>query len=409
MSRAIKVVIRTTDKVTKKRRWVLATGKKTDPQGPLYLRFCVGSKPHYEHTGSDRYDVALAAKIKLERKLKAQELGAVIPEEPAAPAPKEHHRIIDVTEAHVVEESKPDKNGDVRSAKSLGSIRSEMAAFVKWSGKTFVDELTRETMVGYRDWLLTVGKDGEPYQPDTAYNKLMLITTILKNNPLCPTKPLLPVNQFPDKKNPPPDPFTEEEFDRFMLHASYEDALLIYFFAVTGMRKMEVANAKKSDINWELNEISVVKKRDLGFLGKTPAALRDMPLPDDLLAELALLPEGLLFPGPEGGVTEHFGDRIEKIAKRAKITPTTSKPHMISKGAVKDDWCHRWRDTAITNQLELSCKSMADMLRLIKRIGHSDGKTLEKYFGRLAKPYVPKFPERHRRAKKVIVKGASAA
>jgi len=49
-------------------------------------------------------------------------------------------------------------------------------------------------MVGYRDWLLSEGKDGKPYQPDTAYNKLMTITTVLKNNPLCPTKPLLPVS-----------------------------------------------------------------------------------------------------------------------------------------------------------------------------------------------------------------------
>jgi hypothetical protein len=89
-------------------------------------------------------------------------------------------------------------------------------------------------------------------------------------------------------------------------------------------------------------------------------------------------------------------NRIERVCERAGIMPTTTKPHMKAKGAVKDDWIHRTRDTAITNALELDCKSAADLLRLIKRIGHSDAKTLEKYFGRLARPYVPRFPERHR-------------
>jgi hypothetical protein len=33
---------------------------------------------------------------------------------------------------------------------------------------------------------------------------------------------------------------------------------------------------------------------------------------------------------------------------------------------------------------------------LCKRIGHADMETLEKYFGKLKKPYEPTLPERHR-------------
>ena len=274
-----------------------------------------GGSPRYAFP-ADSYDVAVAERIRTERRLRAAELGAVLVEEVApAPAPKERHRIANVTEAHIEQQSRPDKNGDVRPAKSLKSVRSEMTAFIAWSKLTCVDELTRETMVGYRDWLLSEGKDGKPYQPDTAYNKLMTITTVLKNNPLCPTKPLLPVSEFPDKKETIPDPYAEEEFNLFMEHAEYEDALRIYAYISSGMRDQEWMHAEKADTNWDLGALYIVKKRGR-FKGKTPAALREVPLNDDLLAELQLRPEGPLFPAPEGGVDGHFVRRVEEIAER---------------------------------------------------------------------------------------------
>jgi hypothetical protein len=54
---------------------------------------------------------------------------------------------------------------------------------------------------------------------------------------------------------------------------------------------------------------------------------------------------------------------------------------------------------------------MAETMQLIKRVGHADMTTLEKYFGKLKKPYDPVLPERRRKAKNVtlIAKGASNA
>jgi len=102
-----RIVVRIMD-ASGKRRWVPTAGRKSDPQGSHYLRYCVGSSPRYEHAG-DRYDVALAAKIKLERRLKAESIGAIIPDEPAAPLPSLRYRIADVTEAHIAEQSKPER------------------------------------------------------------------------------------------------------------------------------------------------------------------------------------------------------------------------------------------------------------------------------------------------------------
>jgi hypothetical protein len=142
-----------------------------------------------------------------------------------------------------------------------------------------------------------------------------------------------------------PDPYTQEEFNAFKEHAEYETALRIYAFKTSGMRDLEWAHAEKQDINWDLGTLYITKKRNRGFLGKTRAALREVSLNDDLLAELRLRPEGLLSPSPEGGGDGHFIRRVKEIAKLAGIKATTDKPHMWAAGMVKNDTVHRVRDS----------------------------------------------------------------
>jgi hypothetical protein len=73
----VTIVVRT--KQDGKRSWVRTAGKN-DPTGPLYLRYCSGSTPRYVKAG-DSYDEAAMAQMRLERKLKAQSQGFVVPEE----------------------------------------------------------------------------------------------------------------------------------------------------------------------------------------------------------------------------------------------------------------------------------------------------------------------------------------
>src|SRR5579862_9495177 len=95
-----RIVVRVTDEATGKRRWVPTNGKKSDQQGSHYLRYCIGSSPRYEYAG-DRYDIALAEKVKLERRLRAASDGAVVIEKVAAPPAKSRYRIADVAEAYI--------------------------------------------------------------------------------------------------------------------------------------------------------------------------------------------------------------------------------------------------------------------------------------------------------------------
>jgi integrase len=383
MAPKVTIVIRVTNS-DGKRSWVPATGKQ-DPEGPLYLRHTVRSQPKYVRALDIAWNPcktfieAQAAKVRLERELKIVEAGGIVPQ--AAPVVNAH-RIADCIESYIQDIQRPDKNGDCRSAKSVRSAQSELKAFHAWSKKTYMHELTKELMMEWRDEL------NAKYEPDTVVNKLMRVAaTWWKQNPLCPrATALLPVSEFPDKKETIPDPYTQEEYEAMMDVATDEERLLLYMFAVTGMREQEIANARRENINFELGVIYVVK--DGEFKGKNKSARREVELPDDLLAEFKLRGPGLLFPSAHGGAQGHFLRIIEAIAEKAGVTPTTGKPYMVAAGMCKDDWCHRWRDTYLTNQLH-EAKSMADLLSLCKRVGHRGTETLNKYFGKLKRPYAP--------------------
>jgi integrase len=290
-------------------------------------------------------------------------------------------RIDDAIAAYIEKISKPDKNGEFRPNKSINAKKSMLEKFHVWSKKSYVKEVDDVVMKAYRDKLLI-----EEYEPDTVYNKLMTVTTFIKHNPLCPMQAPLPATEFPDKRDTKPDPYTEQEYDAMSRIADYEAGLLIYTFASTGMRKQEVAHAEREDIDWELGELTIRKKKRYNWLGKNKSARRTVRLSPELLAEYELRPPGLLFPAPRGGAAEHYERIIEPIAKAAGVTPTTAKPHM---NAVKDDWCHRFRDLNITNRLHFCKGNAADLIDLCTEIGHDGTETLKKYFGKLKKPYAP--------------------
>lgn len=378
----VTIVIRTTSP-DGKRGWCLATGKN-DPRGPFYLRHCIGSQPKYVRAldiaknPCKSFVEAQAAKIRLERELKILAAGGIVPQ---SSAPENQHRIADCIQAYIQDMQKPDKNGETRAAKSVKSAESELKAFHQWSKKVYMHELDASLMKTWRDEL------NSKYEPDTCVNKLMRVATWWKKNPLCPhEKSLLPYSEFPDKKETIPDPYSQEEFEAMQRVATDEDRILLYMFVTTGMREQEVANAKRENINFELGVIYVVKDGD--FKAKNKSARREVPLPEDLLTEFKMRGPGLLFPAPQGRAQGHFLRIIEDIARRAGVQATTEKPYMVAAGMVKNDWCHRWRDTYLTNQLH-EAKSMADLLSLCKRVGHRGTETLNKYFGKLKNPYVP--------------------
>jgi hypothetical protein len=127
----------------------------------------------------------------------------------------------DAVAAYIAQTSKPDKNGDIRCTKSTRSANSELEQFRPWSKKIYISELTYETTRDFRDEL------NLRYEPDTVYNKLLMVTTFLKRNSLPPIRrrPCFRSKSFPIKVDVP-DPYTEEEFNAMLEHATYDDGLL---------------------------------------------------------------------------------------------------------------------------------------------------------------------------------------
>lgn len=374
------------------------TGRKFLPAAPgmfkLYLRYYEGDRPvHFRvrlggvlldtAPESDNWDDAEIGKGKLERKLDARARGYVLPEDQTDPAPTTKcHRITEVIARYIAEISKPDEDNKCRPQKSIASYESELTKFREWSKRTYLHEITTDLLTEYRRFL-----QSEKYQPDTVINKLMCVITWLKHNPVKVVR--LEGFKFPKKKKTIPDPYSEAEFNAMMEKATYEEALLIFFFITTGMREQEIAHAEGVDI---------VNGQLMIFRGKTDAAARNVDLDPVLLAELKLRGTGLLFPSPTGRVHQKFlRDVIEPLARKAGVVGTAEKPHMIKAGMVRNDWCHRFRDTFITNSLHET--STGKLMEFCEMIGHADTNTLRKYFRCGHTTFKPVFPEDRRKAK----------
>jgi hypothetical protein len=73
----VSIVIRTSD-ATGRRGWAKATGKKSDPAGPLYIRWYEGSSQRNDAV-KGCYEEAEMAQLRKRNELRAASIGAVIP------------------------------------------------------------------------------------------------------------------------------------------------------------------------------------------------------------------------------------------------------------------------------------------------------------------------------------------
>jgi integrase len=371
----VTILVRTTQ--DGKRVWIPASGK-TDPAGSYYIRFCEGSRQRiikrYKHEQQDvvieSYEDAEIAKLRLERKFKATSQGFIVAE--AKPSPLAH-RITDVIVAYLVDQAKPDQNGEFKSKKTLNSKKSELEKFAAFCGKTYVEEIDTKVLIRYRDHL-----NAEDYEPDTVYNKLMDVVTWLKHNKVVPYKPLLEAKDWPDKKDTVPDPYTDEEIEVMISFATADEKLLIRFFAATGMREGEVSVAEREDLDAAKKCVYVRRaKPQYGWKRKNKAATRTIYLGGDLLKALLERGPGLLFPKNGHRNTKILRDIIEPLARKANVTPTTEKKDTHPE-AVKNDWLHRFRDTWLTKRVARA-KDVNALRAICKEAGHSNLETLDVY------------------------------
>ncbi len=243
-----------------------------------------------------------------------------------------------------------------RPEKSVKSKQTELTEFLSFTKARTLQELKRADLITYRNHLYDEG-----YAPVTVLNKLMSVVTFLKKNPEVSITRLLKAEDWPEKPETEPNPYTDEELRAMMEAATPDERLLIRFFLGTGMRDQEVAHTELSDI--KDTYIQVQPKPKYGWSPKTAAGTRKIPLGDGLLADLRdHCSSGLLFPNPTTGRPEgHFLRIIQRIAARA---------------AVQGAGCHRFRDTFATEQVRARVLDLRDIAKIM---GHENLEMMKLY------------------------------
>jgi integrase len=328
-----------------KRGWVPATGKN-DPAGPLYLRYYAGSCQKHSKAGRF-YDEAEVAKLRLERKLKASSMGFEVPEEHEKG--KDLHHWGDCLNSYITHlRRKRKRNGWKYADKSVREREANILEFARLINKPFVESYTSADMLRYKEHLYGLGRRNH-----TVLNKLSCIVTWLKRNGLVSIIGLLPADERPERREPEGHPFTRAEVDK-MMEVAGEHKSLLRLALNSGMRKMELAHAERSDIDPINKTIRVSEKPKYGWVPKTKRGLRAIPLGDGLVRDLLVRPDGLLFPNTE----DHPGIRIDRIFE--EIGKSAGVQARINSRA---DWVHRWRDTTATRQLEAGILRDRDLNR----------------------------------------------
>ena len=137
-----------------KRRWVVTNGK-TDPAGPLYLRWYAASSAKYERAGNS-FDEAELAQMRLERKLKAASIGAVIPDE--APVPKSHRCAAVLIAYLAFLRTTTKRNGRRYNERAIKAREASVQEFLKLTGKLYVGQITRTDLLRYKEYLYSQGR-----------------------------------------------------------------------------------------------------------------------------------------------------------------------------------------------------------------------------------------------------------
>lgn len=339
---SVQICVRVTE--DGKRRWVRVT--EDCGMASYYLLWYETGVPVRPFVGNS-YGEAEIALVKQERKFQAAAIGAVIPEEkPVAPAPK-MHRWQDVLAAYsAMLTNKTKKNGWKYRE---GSIVERAACVTEFAEevvkKPYVEQYTTADMLAYKEWLYGKGLSSE-----TVLNKLSVVVTWLKKNPVLSITGLLPAEERPDRKEPEPRPWTDAEVDAQM--AKNIHRLLIRLALSAGMRKMELAHAMRSDIDPINKTIFVQEKKQYDWVPKTKRGVRRIPLGDNLVRDLLAMPDGLFWPNASGYPDIRIDRKFEEVGRAADV---------VSGGGL--GWVHRWRDTTATRQLEAGLLRERDLNR----------------------------------------------
>jgi integrase len=240
------------------------------PVGHYELRYYEGRKPRYENVGNNAADAltAMLAKEKmLTAKTAARDAGVTLPEVPG--------RVYLRRVAGLYVDDRKN-HGAKEAARDAELVTGE---FIADCGRTFLDEVTQDDILGYQKNLRKQGQTDR-----TVANKHQRLRSFFRFAGVN-VKAVMPAK--PRFEKALPTVYTDEQINT-LLTAADSDLYLrlaIELGLKCGLRELEIVFLEWTDINWQDKTLRVQGKPSWGFAVKD-SEQRDVPIPDDLLTRL---------------------------------------------------------------------------------------------------------------------------
>jgi integrase len=254
------------------------------------------------------------------------------------------------------------------------------AEFLAATKTTFVNEVERETILNFDQWLRGRGKKAR-----TIFNKRQRLQSMLRwagvDEKIFPPKPKY--------EEALPTIYSQVQLKALIGIANPYQKMVCNLALKLGLRDQEVQFAEFSDISWEESEFRVRGKTVRGRNCKTyifevkDYEQRDIPIPRDFLDELKSWRDShpgqnLIVPSSKGNPNTKLLRMVKRMARRAKITcghcPNCVEGLKGERGC--DDFeLHKFRRTCITTWL----RNKIDPRTVMTYAGHADLETTLRY------------------------------
>jgi integrase/recombinase XerD len=279
--------------------------KTGDARPPFYVRLSQDGKQSWRALHSTAFDEAQTEAAAIEAGITAQGAGFGVTGLGSDRIPI--GRAIDSFIKHA-EKSKKHK--------TVNGYRLNLNQVEESTSVKFLDEVDRDTIRHFRDWL-----HGKGYDPRTQHNRVLTVLSLLKENKIQTGFSL--TRDLPTYEEDPPVPFSEEDLKKLFAVMDDEDTVRYKFFLGTACREQEVQYAAWQDVDFEKMEFHVRAKKDVGFTPKNHER-RSVPMPASLVA---LLKERRkkpvhgrwIFVIRDGNPDGHFLKKLKRLGLEAGI------------------------------------------------------------------------------------------
>jgi integrase len=369
------------------RRVKTGRGVKTgDLVGPFYLHLVVGSRPNgkpnqqWQRLDGDTFDDAVDCADDVQKVRDAAAAGLMV-----EGGEKFNRKAIKTAVQNFLAETAKSK-----SRKTLAGYRLHLNQFLAANPKIhFVDEVTTDTLKGFRDFLANEG-----FAERTQHNRIITMLSFLKEHGIKHDFSL--ADDLPSIDEEPAIPYESEELKKLFAAMDPEESIRYKFFLGTACRDKEVTYAAWSDIDFTKGLYHVRPKKDVGFTIKNHET-RTVKMPAELVDLLKARKKHAphprwIFVNEDGRPDNHFLRKFKRIAHRAGLNcghceTVVTKGRYETKHEVKvscktDPVCrhfylHRLRKTCATRweQAGIPVRTIQSML------GHKSLETTQKYLG----------------------------